>query len=239
MAIRMHETHPGRQAPAVRSISSEAAAIADDWRWELPTLTGESVVLRQIRPSDAASLLMLLGSEDVVRYITPAPATVSAFEEMIRAALDRQRQGRSAFFAVLPRGVDAAVGIVQIRSLERGFRTAEWGIAIGRPYWGRGLFTGAAAYRALDVLGRHIVRLRFGNDRAEARVTIGVAATCASRDRELFDDAGENLSPLRVGGTFLVLDGMPLGMARHVKLLGRSCGFYRTRRRCRTNFSRQ
>src|SRR5690349_7402024 len=104
MAIRMHETHPGRQAPAVRPASSEDAAAARDWRWELPTLTGESVVLRQIRPSDAASLLMLLGSEEVVRYITPAPATIPEFEETIRTALERQRQGRSAFFAVLPRG---------------------------------------------------------------------------------------------------------------------------------------
>ena len=173
MAIRMHETHPGRQAPAVRSIPSEAAAAASDWRWGLPTLAGESVVLRQIRPSDAASLLMLLGSEDVVRYIPRAPATVAAFEVVIQAALDRQRQGRSAIFAVLPRGTDVAVGIVQIRSLERGFKTAEWGVAIGTPYWGRGLFTGAAALLmrfAFETVGvqRLEARSRVDNARANA-----------------------------------------------------------------------
>src|SRR5687768_2618994 len=112
MAIRMHETHPGRQTPAVQSISSAVTVPTSDWHRELPTLTGESVVLRQIRLSDAASLLMLLGCEDVVRYITPAPATVAAFEGVIQAALDRQRRGRSAFFAVLPRATDVAVGIV-------------------------------------------------------------------------------------------------------------------------------
>ena len=171
MAIRMHETHPGRQAPAVQSISSPAPR--SDWRRELPTLTGESVVLRQIRLSDAASLLMLLGSEDVVRYITPAPATVAAFEEVIQAALDRQRQGRSAFFAVLPRGTDVAVGIVQVRSVERGFKTAEWGVALGTPYWGRGLFTGAAALLmqfAFKTVGvqRLEARSRVDNARANA-----------------------------------------------------------------------
>ena len=173
MAIRMHETHPGRQAPAVQSISSEATSPTSDWRRELPTLIGESVVLRQIRLSDAASLLMFLGSEDVVRYITPAPATIAAFEEVIQAALDRQRQGRSAFFAVLPRGTDVAVGIVQVRSLERGFKTAEWGVALGTPYWGRGLFTGAAALVmqfAFETVGvqRLEARSRVDNARANA-----------------------------------------------------------------------
>ena len=173
MAIRMHETHPGRQAPAVQSISSEAPAPTSDWHRELPTLTGVSVVLRQIRLSDAASLLMLLGSGDVVRYLTPAPATVAAFEEVIQAALDRQRQGKSAFFAVLPRGIDVAVGIVQVRSLERGFQTAEWGVALGTPYWGRGLFTGAAALLmqfAFETVGvqRLEARSRVDNARANA-----------------------------------------------------------------------
>jgi len=195
MAIRMHETHPGRQAPAVRSMSSEAAEPAGDWRWELPTLTGESVVLRQIRPSDAASLLMLLGSEDVVRYITPAPATVSAFEETIRAALERQRQGRSAFFAVLPRGVDVAVGIVQIRSLERGFKTAEWGVAIGTPYWGRGLFTGAAALLmrfAFETVGVQRLEARSHVDNARANAAFRkIGAVLEGVLRETFERDGE------------------------------------------------
>src|SRR5688572_10716424 len=173
MAIRMHETHPGRQFPAVYSISSAAAAPARDWRRELPTLTGTSVVLRQIRPSDAASLLMLLGAEEVVRYIPPPPATLATFAEMIQAAVDRQRQGRSALFAVVPRGSDVAVGIVQIRSLEIGFRTAEWGVALGSPFWGRGLFTSAAALMmqfAFETVGvqRLEARSRVDNARANA-----------------------------------------------------------------------
>ena len=198
MAIRMHETHPARQAAAARSISSEATVPTSDWRRQLPTLTGESVVLRQIRLSDAASLLMFLGSEAVARYIAPTPATVAAFEAVIQAALDRQRQGRSAFFAVLPRGTDVAVGIVQIRSLERGFKTAEWGVALGTPYWGRGLFTGAATLLmrfAFETLGvqRLEARARVDNARANAAfrkigaVLEGVLRETFERDGKRYD----------------------------------------------------
>ncbi len=173
MAIRMHETHPGRQTPATHQSSAGTSEPSRRWRTELPTLTGDSAVLRQIRPSDAAALFMLLGADDVVRYIAPAPATVAAFEDFIVGALVRQQEGRTAFFAVVPRGSNVAVGIVQLRSLERGVRTAEWGVALGSPYWGRGLFTDTAALVmrfAFDIVGvrRLEARSRVDNARANA-----------------------------------------------------------------------
>jgi [ribosomal protein S5]-alanine N-acetyltransferase len=194
MAIRMHDTHPGRQAPAIQSSSSEPAVPASDWRRELPTLTGTSVVLRQIRPSDAASLLMFVGSEEVVRYIPPPPATVGAFADVIQAALDRQRQGRSALFAVLPRGTDVAVGIVQVRSLERDFRTAEWGVALGAPYWGRGLFTSAAALMmqfAFETVGVQRLEARSRVDNARANAAFRkIGAVLEGVLRETFEGDG-------------------------------------------------
>src|SRR5204862_3429670 len=45
---------------------------------------------------------------------------------------------------VVPRGCDAAIGIFQIRSLEPGFATAEWGFAIGSSFWGTGVFVNSA-----------------------------------------------------------------------------------------------
>ena len=90
-----------------------------------------------------------------------------------------------------------------------------------------GLFAGSAANRAVDVLPRHVVRLRFSDNRAEARVGIRIAATVTRSDRQLLDDAGEDLAPLGVGGTFLVLDCVPLGMAGHtttpIDRTGRGC----------------
>ena len=37
-------------------------------------------------------------------------------------------------------GQDTAIGIFQVRETEPGFGTAEWGFAIGSPFWGTGLF---------------------------------------------------------------------------------------------------
>ena len=47
-------------------------------------------------------------------------------------------------------------------------------------------------------------------------VGIRVAAAGARGNRELLDDAGEDLATLGIGRPLLVLDGVPFGMARHV-----------------------
>jgi RimJ/RimL family protein N-acetyltransferase len=41
-------------------------------------------------------------------------------------------------------GFDTAVGIFQVRALEPGFETAEWGFAIGSDFWGTGVFQDGA-----------------------------------------------------------------------------------------------
>jgi RimJ/RimL family protein N-acetyltransferase len=40
--------------------------------------------------------------------------------------------------------MDTAIGIFQGRQLEPGFATAEWGFAIGSPFWGTGVFQDGA-----------------------------------------------------------------------------------------------
>jgi RimJ/RimL family protein N-acetyltransferase len=43
-------------------------------------------------------------------------------------------------FAVTLAESDTAIGIFQVRSTEPGFRTAEWGFALGSDFWGTGVF---------------------------------------------------------------------------------------------------
>ena len=51
-------------------------------------------------------------------------------------------------FAIVPRGLEHAVGIIQIRALALDFSIAEWGFALGSMFWSTGLFLEAAALAA-------------------------------------------------------------------------------------------
>ena len=116
---------------------------ASDWRRQLPVLRAAGVSLRELRPTDAASLKALL-TADVTRFISPPPSTVEGFERFIAWTRHEQNCGRYICFGIVPEGCEDAVGIIQVRQLEAGFATAEWGFAIGRPYWGTGVFQAAA-----------------------------------------------------------------------------------------------
>ena len=137
--------------------------VATNWRHGLPTLAAGQVVLRQLRTSDAASLFSLLTTEEVSRFISPPPSTVEGFERFI-AWTERQRlAGAYACFAITVKGMDTAVGIFQLRELEPGFGTAEWGFAIGSPFWGTGVFQQGAEMLvsfAFEKVGVHRLEAR-------------------------------------------------------------------------------
>jgi ribosomal-protein-alanine N-acetyltransferase len=119
---------------------SSEQVISSDWRDRLPVLTAERVVLRELRASDAPSLFALLTTEEVARFISPPPASVEGFERFIAWTLRQRSAGTYTCFAVTLKGFDTAIGIFQIRELEPGFGSAEWGFAIGSAFWGTGVF---------------------------------------------------------------------------------------------------
>jgi ribosomal-protein-alanine N-acetyltransferase len=115
-----------------------------DWRQVLPVLSNGAITLRELRTSDAAALLELLTHEEVSRFISPPPTTVEGFERFIAWAQRERAAGRYICFAVVPAGLDTAIGIFQVRQLDPMFSTAEWGFAIGQAFWGSGAFKAAA-----------------------------------------------------------------------------------------------
>jgi len=114
--------------------------VTSDWQRALPVLRGARVVLRELRASDAPSLFAMLTADEVARFISPPPTSVSGFEQFIAWTLRQRRAGTYACFAVTVRGYDTAIGIFQLRQIDADFRTAEWGFAIGSPFWGTGVF---------------------------------------------------------------------------------------------------
>ena len=120
------------------------ATITSDWQESLPVLAGSKVTLRELEVMDAPALFSMLTPEEVQRFISPPPTTVEGFEQFIRWARAERAAGRYFCFAVVPHGMHTAIGLVQVRQLESGFETAEWGFAIGSAYWGTGMFMDAA-----------------------------------------------------------------------------------------------
>jgi RimJ/RimL family protein N-acetyltransferase len=150
-------------APVTKSQFAIGDAVSTDWRQHLPVLTGSQVNLRELRASDATSLFALLTAEEVSRFISPPPTTVEGFERFIAWTHRQRTAGSYACFAVTVKGDDTAIGIFQLRELEPGFGTAEWGFAIGSAYWGTGVFQDGAELLcgfAFDTVGVHRLEAR-------------------------------------------------------------------------------
>jgi ribosomal-protein-alanine N-acetyltransferase len=152
--------------PAGLPLPSVGHEVSTDWRRSLPVMVGKKAVLRELRASDAASLCALLNTEEVARFISPPPTTVEGFERFIAWTLRQRAAGTYASFAVTVPGCDTAIGIFQIREMERGFGTAEWGFAIGSPFWGTGVFQDGAE------LVLEFVFTTLGVHRLEARAAV-------------------------------------------------------------------
>ena len=123
-----------------RPMQPSAETVTSDWRTALPVMVGEKVTLRELEVSDAPALFSMLTPEEVSRFISPPPTTVQGFEKFITWARAERAAGRYACFAVVPHGMKTAIGLFQVRQLEPGFATAEWGFAIGSAFWGTGMF---------------------------------------------------------------------------------------------------
>ena len=142
---------------------SVARTVSTDWRDSLPMLAGTTVTLRELRASDAPSLFALLTTEEVSRFISPPPDTVDGFERFIDWTLRQRAAGTYVCFAVTLDTTDTAIGIFQLRQLEPGFGTAEWGFAVGSAYWGTGVFQEGAELLikfAFDTVGVHRLEAR-------------------------------------------------------------------------------
>ena len=148
---------------ATMARATAVSTVTSDWRKGLPVLQGRGFSLRELRIDDAASLLALLTTEEVTRFISPPPSTVEGFQRFIQWAQHEREAGRYICYAVVPDGYDTAVGLFQVRQLDPQFHTSEWGFALGSAFWGSGLFTSGAELViefAFDVVGVHRLEAR-------------------------------------------------------------------------------
>ena len=134
-----------------------------DWRDRLPVLRSGKITLREPQSSDAQALWAFVNCSEVRKFLSPPPATVDGFGSFIAWTHRQRAVGMQAAFAVVVEGFDTPVGLFQLRRLEPGFGTAEWGFAIGSAFWGTDVFqTGAELMMrlAFDVIGVHRLEAR-------------------------------------------------------------------------------
>ena len=137
-----------------------------DWTTGLPVLKGRRIMLRELVKSDSLSLLSMLSSEEVAKFISPPPTTPQGFEKFVSWAQRERQAGNQFTFGMVPEGCDHAVGLVQVRAIAPRFSVAEWGFAVGSPFWGTGLFL-ASARMTLDFAFQHTAV-----NRLEARAVV-------------------------------------------------------------------
>jgi ribosomal-protein-alanine N-acetyltransferase len=166
---------------------------APDWWHEVPTLSGPTVQIREVEERDTGSLFELLTDPRVARYISTPPPSASAFQGFIAWAHRRREAGSCICFAVVPRGLNRAIGLFQVRALEPSFRIAEWGFALGAAFWSTGIFAEAASLVvdfAFKTIGVHRLEARAviengrGNRALEKLGASGEAVLRKSFDRD-------------------------------------------------------
>jgi ribosomal-protein-alanine N-acetyltransferase len=148
------------------AVMPRTAVTSSDWRAKLPVLSAQGITLRELRREDAASLFAMLTTEEVSRFISPPPTTVEGFERFIDWTHRQRGSGQYFCFGVVPEGMKTAVGLFQVRAIDTGYASAEWGFAIGSPYWGSGLFV-QGAHLVLDFVFQTV-----GVRRLEARSSV-------------------------------------------------------------------
>lgn len=142
---------------------TRSGSVPFDWQFGLPVIHGSKITLREVRDSDAEALMAMLTTEEVAEFVSPLPRTVEGFSAFIAETHEQRMLGNSFCFAIVPDGYDDAMGLFQVRQLEPGFGSAEWGFALGSPFWGSGIFIeGARAVIdfSFGVVGVHRLEAR-------------------------------------------------------------------------------
>jgi ribosomal-protein-alanine N-acetyltransferase len=136
-------------------------------RWTdcLPPLRGDLTTLREIAASDVSTLFTLFSDPAVTAYMAPPPPTLAKFAGFVDWSHQQRAQGRGVCFGIVPAGMTAAVGILQLRR-DRALPSAEWGFVLSAHFWSTGVFADAANALAEFAFTTMLV------ERLEARIAL-------------------------------------------------------------------
>jgi ribosomal-protein-alanine N-acetyltransferase len=147
---------------ALRDVESGAVPLPH-WRRALPEITGERVILRELRPSDATALYRVASLAEIARHTWPPPGTVEAVEHFIEWTSVKRARGEYICFGIVPRREGEVAGMFELRPFHPGCLRVELGFILHPAWWSTGLFAEAAGLVcdfAFRVLGTHRIEAR-------------------------------------------------------------------------------
>ena len=145
----------------------------DRWTDRVPPLGGDLMTLREVAASDVYTLFTLFSDPAVTAYTAPPPPTLAKFAGFVEWSHQERAQGRGICFGIVPDGMTAATGILQVRCLDSMSSEAEWGFVLSPHFWSTGVFSEAAnvfvefAFTTMHVK-RLEARIALRNRRAQA-----------------------------------------------------------------------
>jgi [ribosomal protein S5]-alanine N-acetyltransferase len=137
----------------------------DRWTDRVPPLPGGLTTLREVVASDVYPLFTLFSDPAVTAYMAPPPPTLAKFAGFVEWSHQQRAQGHGICYGIVPDGMAAAVGILQLR-LEPTLSQAEWGFVLSSHFWSTGVFADAASV---------VMEFAFTNmhvERLEARIAL-------------------------------------------------------------------
>jgi ribosomal-protein-alanine N-acetyltransferase len=146
----------------------------DRWTEHVPPLHGNLATLREVVASDVYTLFTLFSDPAVTAFMAPPPPTLAKFAGFVEWSHQKRAQGKGICFGIVPEGMAAAVGLLQVR-LDPSPSHAEWGFVLSAHFWSTGIFSDAAnaliefAFTAMHI-ERLEARIALRNQRAHAAV---------------------------------------------------------------------
>ena len=162
----------------------------DQWTDRLPPLHGDVTTLREVAASDVYTLFTLFSDPAVTAYMAPPPPTLAKFAGFVEWSHQQRAHGQGVCFGIVPAGMTAAVGILQVR-LDPTMSGAEWGFVLSTHFWSTGVFSEAAnALVEFAFTTMHIERLEARIAQRNRR-----AHTAVQKLGARFESTIESLSP--------------------------------------------
>lgn len=111
---------------------------------QLPTLTTERLVLREVRPDDAEAIFATLGDETVMEFMgNAAHQSLEESKRYVRQLQNWYRERVLVRWMITLKGEDRYIGSCGLHRFDIESNRAEAGYELNRAYWHQGIMTEA------------------------------------------------------------------------------------------------